>query len=304
MVLNWIKAFFNVLFAAIKHRDKAVFWFHCGPWLSTLRKSTLAIMPRVLGCKTIAHIHSPSFNDYLSRGLLSRKLIKLTLLPFKQLIMLTPWWQRLLAEYQITKPSIISPNPNSEDYCNIAQSYLLKPREVNIASDTFEIVTMARLVEGKGVDLVIKALAQLPNEYKLTIAGDGSLKNQLELHAKELGVFSRITFTGWIDGKQKEKLLRNADLFCLPSTYDSFGMVFIEAMAFDLPVIAYGWGPINDVVDSQVGQCCSEATTEEVIRCIKHVCNDLSVYSGKGPARVVNKYTPIAVAKNIIKLLD
>jgi len=304
LLITWLKAFWQILLLSIKHRKNIVFWFHCGPWLSGFRKFTLALMPRLFGCKTIGHIHSPTFNNYLSDTVASKALIKTSLLPFKQLIMLTPWWKNLLIEHQITKPSIVSPNPNSEVYCNIAQSYLVKPREVNTVLSNFEIVTMARLVEGKGVDLVIDALAQLPKVYKLTIAGDGPLKSQLELQARELGVFERITFTGWIDGKQKEQLLRNADLFCLPSTYDSFGMVFIEAMAFDLPVIAYGWGPINDVVDAEVGQCCNEASVDEVIRCIKHVCNDLSIYSGKGPARVVNKYTPIAVAKNIVKLLS
>jgi len=304
LLITWIKAFWQILLLSIKHRKNIVFWFHCGPWLSGFRKFTLALAPCLLGCKTIGHIHSPTFNNYLSGGKVSQTLIKVSLLPFKQLIMLTPWWQKLLTEHKITKSSIVSPNPNSELYCNIAQSYLTKPRKFNSEKDTFEIVTMARLVEGKGVDLVIDALEQLPENYRLTIAGDGPLKNQLEIQVKEHGLCSRITFLGWIDGTQKEELLRSADLFCLPSTYDSFGMVFIEAMAFDLPVIAYGWGPINDVVDSEVGQCCTEANTEEVIRCVKHVCSDLSIYSGKGPARVIEQYTPIAVAKNIIKLLD
>jgi glycosyltransferase involved in cell wall biosynthesis len=218
--------------------------------------------------------------------------------------MLTPWWENLLKKHAITKKSIISPNPNSAAYCQIAESYIEQPRQLQEKQSSFEILTMARLVEGKGVELVISALAQLPKQYHLTIAGDGPLKSQLQQQVKSLDLDDRITFAGWIDGDKKNDLLRRADVFCLPSTYDSFGMVFIEAMAFDLPVIAYGWGPIADVVNSEVGQCCVKPSTEEVLRCIKHVCSDLSAYSGKGPARVIDNYTPEAVAKNIIELLE
>jgi len=304
MLSSWLSAFWQIMLLALKHRNNIVFWYHLGPWLSSSRKFSLALIPRMLGCKTVAHIHSPTFNDYLSKPGRTNRLIKFALTPFTQLVMLTPWWQSLLHTHAIKNNAIVSPNPNSEAYCKIAQGYIDSPRRLQQDKSSFEILTMARLIEGKGVELVIAALAELPDEYRLTIAGDGPLKAQLEQQSKSLGVDHRLTFTGWIDGQQKELLLKNADVFCLPSTYDSFGMVFIEAMAFDLPVIAYGWGPINDVVDSEVGECCIEASVAEVKRCLKSVCGDLSAFSGKGPQRVVNQYTPVAVAKNIINLLE
>jgi len=304
MLSTWLLAFWQITKLALKHRKNIVFWYHLGPWLSSSRKFSLALIPRLLGCKTIAHIHSPTFNDYLSKPGKSNFLIKLALKPFSKLVMLTPWWQRLLVKHDINNASIVSPNPNSSAYCQVAQGYVEQPRVLKKNQETFEILTMARLIEGKGVDLVITAIAKLPEHYKLTIAGDGPLKASLVQQVKRLGIEGRVVFTGWIDGEKKDNLLRNSDVFCLPSTYDSFGMVFIEAMAFDLPVIAYGWGPINDVVDSEVGQCCNQATENEVKRCIEYVCGNLSAYCGKGPKRVITHYTPEAVAKNIVKLLD
>jgi glycosyltransferase involved in cell wall biosynthesis len=304
MLSSWFLAFWQITKLALKHRKNIVFWYHLGPWLSSSRKFSLSLIPRLLGCKTIAHIHSPTFNDYLTTSGKTNFLIKLALKPFSQLVMLTPWWQRLLTKHDIKNASIVSPNPNSAAYCQIAQSYIEQPRLLKENQERFEILSMARLIEGKGVELVIAALAKLPEHYKLTVAGDGPLKGVLVQQVKALNIEHRVIFTGWIDGEQKDNLLRSADVFCLPSTYDSFGMVFIEAMAFDLPVIAYGWGPINDVVDSEVGQCCGQATEAEVKRCIEHVCSDLFSYSGKGPRRVIANYTPKAVAKNIVKLLD
>jgi glycosyltransferase involved in cell wall biosynthesis len=213
MLSAWFSAFWQIANLALKHRKEIVFWYHLGPWLSSFRKFTLALFPRLLGCKTVAHIHSPTFNDYLSTPGKSRFLVKLTLKPFKQLVMLTPWWQELLAKHTIKNAAIVSPNPNSEEYCKIAQSYITQPRLLKENQQTFNILTMARLVEGKGVELVISALAELSEQYTLTVAGDGPLKSTLEQQVISLGLENRITFTGWIDGEKKESLLRSADVF-------------------------------------------------------------------------------------------
>jgi len=302
MFVSWFTAFWSVLLLSIKYRKKVVFWFHCGPWLSMLRKSTLAFIPRILGCETLGHIHSPTFFTYLNKGKLTKLLIKVLLSPYSKLVVLTPWWQNVLEAHKIDKTSIVSANPNNVNYCKIANQYLIEPRKIN-DSNKINIVTMARLVKGKGIEAVIGAMLRLPKSYCLTIAGDGPNYQEYKSLVKELKLDDRVTFKGWINGSQKEELLREADVFCLPSTYDSFGMVFIEAMAFDLPVIAYDWGPIKDVVTPEVGVCCSEPSIENVANSLIKVCNNLKRYSGKGPREVMQKYTPTIVAKNITKLL-
>ena len=80
-------------------------------------------------------------------------------------------------------------------------------------------------------------------------------------------------------------------------------MVFIEAMAFDLPVIAYDWGPIADVVTSDVGVCCSNNNPLQVANAMMAVGKNLNKYSGQGPHRVLKYYTPKVVSENIVKLL-
>ena len=113
-----------------------------------------------------------------------------------------------------------------------------------------------------------------------------------------------MSFLGWISGDEKEKLLNESNIFCLPSAYDSFGMVFIEAMAFNLPIVAYNWGPIRDVVTSEVGECCEIADAESVARRIKTVAENLTIYKSKGPNKVLNTYTPSIVASNMKKFLE
>ncbi|WP_286265520.1 glycosyltransferase family 4 protein [Thalassotalea atypica] len=301
-IVCWIIALVKIKLLALRYRSNAVFWFHCGPWLSMTRKFTLAVVPRILGAKTIAHIHSPTFNQYINGSLFTRFFLRLVMLPYSKIVALTPWWKSLMQERGIEKPIIISPNPNNSFSCQIAKQYLDNPRNIK-SNDTVKILTMARMVDGKGIETVISAFELLPEHYTLTIAGDGVQLEHYQSMASLSEANDRIEFTGWIDGEQKHSLMSQADIFCLPSTYDSFGMVFIEAMAYDLPVIAYGWGPINDVVTPEVGECCQSVSATEVADKIKIVAQNRAKYSGFGPNRVLTYYTPEQVAKNIIEQL-
>ncbi len=94
----------------------------------------------------------------------------------------------------------------------------------------------------------LASLDYLNKEFRLTIAGEGCLLNDLKEQANKLGVSDRVEFTGWVSGDVKQNLFDTADIFCLPTSYDSFGMGFLEAMANGLPIVAMDWGPISDII--------------------------------------------------------
>jgi phosphatidylinositol alpha-mannosyltransferase len=104
-----------------------------------------------------------------------------------------------------------------------------------------EILYIGRLEKRKGVRYLIKAfaeLAQIDQDIKLTIAGDGPEREKLEQWVAEHQV-PRISFLGAVTEKRKLQLLHRAALFCSPAIYgESFGIVLLEAMAAGLPVIA------------------------------------------------------------------
>lgn len=104
-----------------------------------------------------------------------------------------------------------------------------------------QIVYVGRLEKRKGVNYLIKAFAELsakrPN-VKLTIAGDGTDCQKLELLVKELGL-KNVEFLGYVSDAHKKQLLKEADLFCSPAIYgESFGIVLLEAMATGLVTVA------------------------------------------------------------------
>jgi glycosyltransferase involved in cell wall biosynthesis/GT2 family glycosyltransferase len=98
------------------------------------------------------------------------------------------------------------------------------------------IVTVTRLTHQKGVDVLLQAMGQLRNlETHLTVIGDGELRNQFEMMARELAL-DKIQFTGWSDRAAQH--LDEYDLFVLPSRAEGQPFALIEALVQGLPCIA------------------------------------------------------------------
>jgi glycogen synthase len=118
------------------------------------------------------------------------------------------------------------------------------------ANGRIKCLAVARLVERKGLDTLIRAIAQLePGRFELAIVGDGPDRTALRELAVSLGVAQKVQFLGSLHRAEVAQRYREADLFTLPSTAESFGNVFAEALASGLPVVATRVGGIPDLVE-------------------------------------------------------
>jgi len=110
-----------------------------------------------------------------------------------------------------------------------------------------KVVFLGRLVKRKGCQYLIKAFAELKNQFpdaELVIAGNGPMREELEKMSRGLGVADSVKFLGYIDEKDKPALLASADIACFPSLYgECFGIVLIEAMAAGAGVVLGGDNP-------------------------------------------------------------
>ncbi|MCB9634684.1 MAG: glycosyltransferase family 4 protein [Sandaracinus sp.] len=113
-------------------------------------------------------------------------------------------------------------------------------------------VFLGRLVDWKAVDVVIDALARVP-DATLEIIGDGYMRPSLEARARELGVEGRVEFVGWVAQAEAAVRIRSADALVLPSVFECGGAVVLEAMATGLPCIATRWGGPADYLDETCG---------------------------------------------------
>jgi phosphatidylinositol alpha-1,6-mannosyltransferase len=127
------------------------------------------------------------------------------------------------------------------------------------------IVTVARLRDRyKGHDVLIEALApireQVP-EAELVVIGDGPLRDELEQLAHTAGVGGAVRFLGAVSDEERNRWLRRAHLFAMPSRLpddgragEGFGIVYMEAAAYGLPVVAGNVaGALDAVADGETG---------------------------------------------------
>lgn len=234
----------NVIFCK-KSSFKTIYIFlHPGPSISLIRKYIISIIGHLLGCKIISQVHSPDTDSYLKHWLKKILLLKYYS-NVNYIFVLTEWWKNRLISEGIERDKI-SVIPNIID--NSLDDILHNNKLPTYIKTSRVIFSMARFVEGKGIDLVINAMKYLPRNYTLVLAGDGPLKADYENLIRNEMLTERVCFCGWIDNSMKHELFELSSVFCLPSKQDSFGMVFVEAMAHGVPVVAFDNGPVPDVV--------------------------------------------------------
>lgn len=117
------------------------------------------------------------------------------------------------------------------------------------------LVMACRLVEQKGVSDALQAFAGTRADFpqaRLLIAGDGPLRARLQDEAAQAGLTGSVRFLGWRE--DVPQLLAACDVFLMPSLWEGFGLVLLEAMAQGLPVVASRVSAIPEVVvDGETG---------------------------------------------------
>jgi glycosyltransferase involved in cell wall biosynthesis len=127
--------------------------------------------------------------------------------------------------------------------------------DFGIPSDAFVMVTVGRVVARKATPQLVKVLAaaQRPDSH-LLIVGDGPEADAVRSAAAEAGLSDRVHLLGQVSDERKYQALGIADVFVSATQHEGFGLVFLEAMAYGLPVICYDHGGQTDfLVDGKTG---------------------------------------------------
>jgi len=140
------------------------------------------------------------------------------------------------------------------------------------------VFNVGRVVQEKGAHLIVEAaprvLAEIPNT-RFIIAGAGSMVEHLKRRAAELGVSDKVTVAGFISDPDRNRLLKVADAAAFPSLYEPFGIVALEAMAAQCPVIVSEVGGLKEVVKHDVtGVMVYPDNVESLAWGILHTLND------------------------------
>lgn len=109
-----------------------------------------------------------------------------------------------------------------------------------------EVVSLGALIEQKGLDVLLAAASRARHPWRVTLVGDGPLREQLEQAAAATVAPGRVRFTGWADDPARH--LRESHVLCMPSRYESFGYAAAEAGAWGRPAVASQIDGLDEVV--------------------------------------------------------
>jgi len=181
---------------------------------------------------------------------------------------------------------------------------------VHGATHELRLVSLCRLVKGKGIHLVLRALGILDTKripFQYVVGGEGAERPFLEALVDELGLRNRVRFAGYVNGEDKWTLLQNSDVFVLPSRFEGFGIAFIEAAAFGLPAVGTRDAGIPEaVLDGETGVLVAPDSPEDLAEALTFFYRNPEKMAQMGKAgmeRARRQFSPTAVAANFQKTI-
>jgi glycosyltransferase involved in cell wall biosynthesis len=191
--------------------------------------------------------------------------------------------------------------------CGLDAEFLAH-RPSSVVSKTL-LVTVGRLSEQKGQLVLLSALAVLAEEgvpFKMTIAGDGPLRPEIERKIRELGLGDHVELTGWLTNAQVRARLRGARALILPSFAEGLPVVLMEALALGRPVVTtYVAGIPELVTDRTCGWLVPAGSVEHLAHAIKQCLNApdalIETMGAAGRKRVLEQHD---IVKECRKLAD
>ncbi|MGD8793213.1 MAG: glycosyltransferase [Anaerolineae bacterium] len=173
----------------------------------------------------------------------------------------------------------------------------------------FVVGYVGRLVEEKGVDLLLEALAGLAGTWRAYILGSGPAREALQARARDLGLAGRVSFDRWIASGQMPAYYRQLDALVLPSRTrpnwkEQFGRVLIEAMACGVPVVGSDSGEIPNVI-GDAGLVFAEGQAGALANHLARLMRDDQLRADlarRGRARVLARYTQAQVAADTYRV--
>jgi len=167
--------------------------------------------------------------------------------------------------------------------------------------DCLTIGYVGRIVnEHKGVDylpLVAKALNdQFDIRFKIIVAGDGPDREKVEQFCKELEVQEQFTFLGWV--RDVNNYLKKIDILLVPSRYEPLGLTAIEALAMNIPVVAFDVGGLREILsECPGGRLVKPGDVNGMAAAIYSICQNHKNVGNKARKFVEERFSNIKMAR-------
>jgi glycosyltransferase involved in cell wall biosynthesis len=182
--------------------------------------------------------------------------------------------------------------PEQNEYCEIK------------SIKSYKIIVIGSLSDQKGHIYLLKALKKLQEkqlDFELLIVGDGPLKNKFIDFVSSNGLKEIVHFLGV--RKDVANIMKSADLFVMPSVYEGFSIVLLEAMAAEIPIIATGvGGNAEAIINEESGLIINSENPDELVKSISRLINDKELsakYASNARKRLTDNFTLTKMIQNL-----
>jgi glycosyltransferase involved in cell wall biosynthesis len=234
------------ILAYLLTRDTPLLHIHVSSRASFWRKSIVCQMARFLRRPYILHVHGSEFMQFYADecGSWARRFIGSVFDAAALVLALSDQWRDNLLK--ISPRASIEVLPNAVSLPDVGESTINK-------SMNQEVLFVGRLGPRKGIYDLLNAFARIAPRFPrahLICAGDGEIDETRSL-SNRLGIDDQVECTGWLSTQQTQERFASASIFVLPSYAEGVPMAMLEAMAWNLPIIATPVGGISQVVRSE-----------------------------------------------------
>ncbi len=225
-------------------RDLRYDVIHAHDWMTYPAGMALA---RLTGKPLVAHIHSTEFDR--SGEHVDQRIYDIERRGMHAAV-------RVIAVSMLTKSIVarrygVDPDRVRVVY-NGVQHHGLAPRpEARISEKDKIVLFLGRITMQKGPEYFVrsaKRVLEKMDNVKFIVAGNGDLARTMIEHAASLGIGHKVLFTGFLRGKDVERVFKMADCYVMPSVSEPFGIAPLEAMANDVPVIISKQSGVSEVL--------------------------------------------------------
>jgi glycosyltransferase involved in cell wall biosynthesis len=186
---------------------------------------------------------------------------------------------------------------------NVVNSEVFKFIPRNREDNVKEVLFVGEISPRKGVGSLIEAfgiIARKRNDFVVNLVGYGSHEREYKKQVMERGLEAKVNFTGRKDKKEVAEIMQRSDFFVLPSPYEPFGVVLIEAMACGKPVIATSSGGPPEFVNKEMGLLVPPGNPKALAEAIEYMLDHCDEYdSEKISSTIKERFSYKSIGKQL-----
>jgi L-malate glycosyltransferase len=170
-----------------------------------------------------------------------------------------------------------------------------------------QILFVGLLVPVKGVPHLLQALGRLrktSGDWLLDIVGDGAARTEYERLTMNLNIGDKVTFHGLKSKEEVATFMRRADFLVLPSLWENFPCVLLEAMASGLPIVSTQAGGIPEIVDEEIGILVPPGDVNKLAEGLSEMMQSLPRFDRSAITKRADAYRPEVVGRLIHSLYE